>query len=145
MPVPITAERLDEYLDEVSEDVRFWQDSHCLLFLARWVAVVRPDFVVEPLLGRVSGPVSAYRFLQREGGVDAYVSAEATRAGLVPTDAAAARLGAIGLIRVPRAKGGHLTFGCIRTAARWSLRTRDGLVELDVSRIRVQPHLVWDV
>ncbi|GBD48107.1 DUF6950 family protein [Methylopila sp. Yamaguchi] len=145
MPMPITEERLDEYLDEVSEDVRFWQDSHCLLFLARWVAVVRPDFALEPLLGRVSGPVSAYRFLQREGGVDAYVSSEAARAGLALTTAAAARLGAIGLVRVPRAKGGDLTFGCIRTASRWSIRTREGLVELDASRIRVQPHLVWDV
>lgn len=138
------ADRLAQYLDEAEADACFWERSHCLLFLARWAALERPGFDLSPYLGRCSGPISAARVLKAEGGVDAFVAREASRNGLQTTDAAAAELGDIGLIRVPRGAK-FLTFGCIRTSQRWAVRAADGLVRLHAARIRVQPHLVWKV
>ena len=143
---PDRADRLALYLDEAEADARFWERSHCLLFLARWAALERPAFDLARYLGRCAGPVSAARILKAESGVDAFVSHEAARNGLSPIEPAAAALGDIGLIRVPRGKKpGHLTFGCIRTGQSWAVRAADGLVRLHVERIRVQPHLVWKV
>ncbi|WP_020178093.1 hypothetical protein [Methylopila sp. M107] len=140
------SERLAEHLDEAEADARFWENSHCLLFLARWVAREHPDFDLERHLGRCVGPVSAMRILRREGGIDAFVSREAARAGLARIDASSAQIGDIGLIRAPRnPRPGHLTFGCIRTSERWAIRALDGVVRLHVETIRMQPHLVWRV
>ncbi|GLK67001.1 DUF6950 family protein [Hansschlegelia plantiphila] len=140
------ADRLALYLDEAEADSRFWERSHCLLFLARWAAQERAEFGLGPYLGRCSGPISAARILKLEGGIDAFVSREAERNDLRPVEAAAARLGSIGLIRVQRErKPGFLTFGCIRTPQSWAIRASDGLVRLHAETIRVQPHLVWEI
>lgn len=138
-------ERLAGYLDEVSADARFWERSHCLLFLARWVAIERPSFDLKPFLGRCTGPVTAHKILVAEGGVDALVEREAAAAGLPAVDPAAATIGAIGLIRVPRARGGHRTFGCIRGLDEWVVRSREGTTHLKAATMKIRPHLAWSV
>lgn len=140
------AERLAEYLDEARADARFWENSHCLLFLARWAARARPGFPLDRYLGRCSSALSAMRVLKAEGGIDAFLTREAALNGLAPVTAATSQVGAIGLVRAPRQKRpGFLTFGCIRHVDSWAIRALDGVVSIHVETIRVQPHLVWEV
>ncbi|GLK78055.1 hypothetical protein GCM10008171_33090 [Methylopila jiangsuensis] len=140
------AERLAEYLAGVGADARFWPNDHCLLYLARWAGIVRPDFDASVYECRVAGRVSAHRLLLASGGVEPLLNAQATAAGFERVDAAGAGLGAIGLIRVPRVeRPGHMTFGCIRTPRRWAIRSHDGVVSLSADTIKVQPHMVWNV
>lgn len=140
------AERLAGYLDEAQADARFWENSHCLLFLARWAARERPGFDLDRYLGRCSSALSAMRILKAEGGIDAFMAREAAQNGLDPVDAAQARVGAIGLVRAPRhGRPGFLTFGCIRHVDSWAIRALDGVVSIHVDTIRAQPHMVWKV
>lgn len=140
------SERLAEYIAGVGADARFWPNDHCLLYLGRWVAVIRPGFDVTPFEGRVTGRIAAHKLLLAAGGVDALLEGEAEKAGLERVAPSDARVGAIGLIRVPRVnRPGELIFGCIRTARRWAIRSIDGVVSLSVETIKVQPHQVWNV
>ena len=140
------SERLAVYLDAIGADAAFWARSNCLLFPGRWVALEQAGFDVSAWFGACDNALSAARLMRRHGGVNAFFGTCAAEAGLAPIAPGEAQIGDIALIAVPRmGRPRPVTLGCIRTATRWAIRTRDGMALVRADTMRVKPHLAWKV
>lgn len=126
---------LAAYIEEISLDRDFWGRSNCMLFVGRWVAIVRPAFDVGRWIGAHGSLADAAPDVERAGGMPALFAAEAARAGLDEIDPAEAALGDVGFFAIPEeamrlgsaTPGATLFPSAIRTALHWAVRGGDGV------------------
>lgn len=146
---------LAAYVEEVSLDRDFWRRSNCMLFVGRWVAIVRPSFDVSRWIDAHGSLAEASADVKRAGGMAALFASEAARAGLDEIDPAAAELGDVGFFEIPEAamrlgssvSGETLFPSAIRSALHWMVRGGDGVGRIAANgpRARRQPVRAWRV
>ncbi len=150
---------LAEYLQDISLEADFWGRSNCMLFVARWVGIVRPSYDPSPWIGAHRSMADAARDILKAGGMAKMFEREAAKAGLAEIAPEEAELGDVGMFEVKDAAavigvdipelsaGGKRTLypGCIRTARHWAVRGGDGVGRVLAEGGRMQPIRVWRV
>lgn len=145
---------LAAYIEEVSLDTDFWARSNCMLFVGRWVAMIRPEYDVTRWLGAHRSLEEAMADVSAAGGMAALFAAEAARAGLIEIAPSEAEIGDVGyfevtdvetrLGEVAKRLPARLYPACIRGPRHWCVRGGDGVGRVSAEG-RYQPVRVWRV
>lgn len=139
-------DQLARYFDEIGTEVDFFETSHCILFMGRWVASQRSNYSVDKWLGSCSCWLDCARLIRERRGIDNIIAEEAEEAGLTSIDVTTADVGDIGLLEAQKpGRGYHITFGCIRTRDFWAIRSLYGITMLRAETMLIKPYRAWRV